>query len=78
VKLGFADGVGTQEDATHMAAEMAGLGDDYEVVEPPKKRMGIMSLLGRGDDDDWEGVVKRVLKTQLMNKPLYLMPGSWE
>lgn len=52
VELGFADKVGTFEDAAKMTAEMAGLGSDYEVIEAPKKRRAFWEIRGTDDDDN--------------------------
>ena len=90
VKLGFADQVGTREDAYNKAAELAGLGDNYEIFDPPKKRPGLLEMItGGGEDEDavtklsknfrgeLAGVVDHLLKTKFNNQPLYLMPGNW-
>jgi protease-4 len=59
VKLGFADEEGYFQDAVELAADMAKLGDDYEVFEIPKKRMSIFDLGGGDDrDDDMNSLVQ--------------------
>ncbi len=96
VKLGFADELGTYEDAVRLTATVAKLGDNYEVFEIPKKKMSIFDLGESGRDDDLNSlaeyademksaksdpfatVAKKILKTQFLNQPLYLMPGYWE
>lgn len=97
VKLGFADQVGFFQDAVKLAAKEAGLGEDFEVFDIPKKRMSIFDLGGGDQDDDLnslaeyadkmkgkvadlgvEAVVKKLLRTQYLNQPLYLAPGHWE
>lgn len=87
VELGFADDVGTLEDAFDLAAELSGLGDDYEVFEPPKVRPGLWDLLLGGEDDattmmPWktadakvDAALNSLLRLELANKPLLLMPG---
>lgn len=87
VELGFADDVGTLEDAFDLAAELSGLGDDYEVFEPPKVRPGLWDLLQGGEDDattmmPWktadakiDAALNSLLRLELANKPLLLMPG---
>lgn len=81
VKLGFADKVGTLEDAFVEAAKLAGLGDDYEVFELPKKRPGILEMLSGQEEDPYsktaDKILGKLLRTELANKPLYLMPGSY-
>lgn len=90
VELGFADKLGTYEDAIRLAAETAGLGKDFEIFEIPKKKRSIWDL-GDGSDDDplnsvlgskkssfgLEALAKQVIKADLLNQPLYLMPGYW-
>lgn len=91
VKNGFADGEGFLSDAVKLAASEAGLGEDYNFVEKPKKRFG-MSLFGGQEEDTLnmlkqqslfntqgvEKVMKSLLRSEFTNQPLYLMPGFWE
>lgn len=91
VELGFADKVGTFEDAVSLAAEMAHLGKDYELFEIPKKKKSLWDL-GDGTDSDplnglakqFQGntslneIVKMVARPELLNQPLFLMPGTWD
>lgn len=93
VELGFADQVGTYEDAVVTAAKLAKLGDDYEIFEIPKKKMSIFDLAG-GEDEDELGSLARLfgvttkksslelvqdaLQMQYLNQPMYLMPGYWK
>ena len=51
VELGFADKVGSYEDAVNLAAEMAHLGKGYEVFEVPKKKRSIFDF-GTEDHED--------------------------
>ncbi len=94
VKLGFADSLGTIDDAYKMASDLAGL-EDYEIFEPPKRRPGVFEMIsaqaGGGGEDEFEGhfnasrgldgalesAIKKLLHTELANRPLFLMPGSW-
>lgn len=89
VELGFADEIGTVDDAFDIAADLAGI-DDYDIVEPPKPRMGLWDLIRGGDEEDettlFKGsgldsqiakAVRAVFHPELMNKPLFLMPGSY-
>jgi protease IV len=84
VKVGLADQVGTVSDAFDLAAEMAGLKkDNYEIFEVPKPRPSFMEFItANNDSEDALGkvankVMDRVLRTELMNRPLFLMPGAW-
>lgn len=52
VKIGFADKEGFYDDAVKLTAELAGLGDNYDVFEVPKKRMSIFDLGGDEAQDD--------------------------
>ena len=80
VKLKLADEIGTTEDAYKLAAELAGLDEDnYEIFEPPKQRKTIFDILGGEEEEDAVTRIKSmfdsVMHSQLLNKPLYLMPG---
>ena len=44
VELGFADKVGSYQDAVNLTVETAGLGKDYEIFEVPKKKRSIFDL----------------------------------
>lgn len=78
VKLGFADQVGTFEDARRLAGEMAGLGKDPELFKPKKKRENIFELLGDASSEEsrFEKLAGRILNLDLSGRPLYLMPGA--
>lgn len=68
VKMGFADVVGYYDDAVKLAAELAKLGDNYEVFEIPKKRMSIFDLGGEDREDDVNSLAQYadVLKSKAM------------
>ena len=75
VELGFADSVGTLTDAIQLASELAELGDDYHLVEPPKKTNFMELLTGEAEGVSFE--LKKWLDLRNLNgRPLYLMPGS--
>jgi protease-4 len=86
VKLGLADEVGTVDHAFDVAAELAKMGD-FEIFEVPKRRPGILEMFGGGDEEAsstskladrvTDQVLDRVFKANLMNQPLFLMPGYW-
>ena len=90
IDLGFADEIGTVDDAFEIAADMAGI-DDYDIFEPPKPRASLMDFIRGGDDDDDATTLfhpkgmdaqigqalKSVLRLELANKPLFLMPGAY-
>jgi protease-4 len=90
VDLGFADQVGTEEDAIKTLAELAGVKDHYEIFEMPKNEPNIIERLINHDDEDYDSLFKgggiqaalssqieKVFRTQLLNRPLFLMPGYW-
>ena len=52
VKLGFADQLGTLDDAFKVAAEAAGLGSDFKIYEVPKSRPGWWDYFDQKDEDD--------------------------
>jgi protease-4 len=56
VQLGFADSLGTLDDAIKVAAETANLGTDYKLFEVPKKRPSIWDLIEQQEDDDLNSI----------------------
>lgn len=52
VKLGFADMVGSEEDATKALAELAGLGENYELFEAPKRQPTLIERVLEGDEGE--------------------------
>ncbi len=89
VKLKFADAEGTFEDAVRMAATMAKLGDDYKVVKPAKSKENWFEMIFDNREEDelnsttsagifsTSRLMKNVFKTELLNQPLFMMPGYW-
>lgn len=79
VKMGFADEVGTVDRAFELAAEMAKL-DDYDTFEVPKSRPNFLELLMEEEPESkiTKEVMNKVFRTNLVNRPLLLMPGIWE
>lgn len=51
VELGFADQIGSYQDAVNLTAQIAKLGKDYEVFEVPKKKRSIFDF-GTEDHED--------------------------
>ncbi len=51
VELGFADQIGSYQDAVNLTAEIAKLGKDFEVFEVPKKKRSIFDF-GTEDHED--------------------------
>lgn len=88
VKLGFADEVGTVDHAFDVAAKLANM-DDYEIFEIPKRRPSLFDFLQEDEEPTAkiekavaaqvaDGIFNQFLKADLINKPLYLMPGYWK
>lgn len=101
VKLGFADELGTFQDAVEYTAKLAKMGDDYDLYKPHKEqKYWFEYIIDQNDQEDdlnsvsnrdvqarigssdlvaagAEALLKKVLKTNLLNQPLYLMPGYW-
>ena len=78
VKLGFADSVGTWDDARLELGNMTGLGDNPEVFKV-KKRSRLMQFLGgdaSSETSSLSAVVREVLQTDLTARPLLLLPGA--
>lgn len=76
VKLGFADKIGTWDDARKMLGDMTGLGKDPEVFKPKKAR-SFMERLEEASESRFGGsAIEKVLHTKLNGTPLYLMPGA--
>lgn len=81
VELGFADETGTFQDAVKRTAELAELGDNYELYKPPRPRRSWWDFGGHQDEDSingLQGLVKSVLNLKGVNRPMYVMPGAWD
>lgn len=93
VKLGFADQVGSQEDAVKVLAKLAGVEKDYELFEAPKRQPSIFERILEGEDDEeseysrWsklfgrspspEQTLLQWIKLKGFNQPMAIMPGYW-
>lgn len=78
VKLGFADKVGTFEDARALIGEMTGLGSKPELFKPHSRRGQEFFAQFFDEDKDssrLRGVLNDVFHTQLRGQPLFLWPG---
>lgn len=75
VELGFADEVGTWEDARQALGQLVGLGKDPKVFKP-RKPQTFMEMLTEGEDPNpFESTLKQVFHTELKGQPLFLFPG---
>lgn len=81
VQLGFADKVGYLEDADKLAAELAGLGDKYEIFRVPKKKFSIWDFASSDEDDEeahtYVDKIRGFFGLNHLNRPMFLMPGYW-
>lgn len=77
VKLGFADQVGSWDDARKALGEMTGLGSDPEVFKAKKQR-GFMEFLeeASGGESRLTKWIDSRIGTELNARPLFLMPGA--
>ena len=76
VKLGFADQVGSWDDARKLLGEMAGLGKDPEVFKGKKKR-GVLEVFEEASESRFFGkMAEQLLHSELSGKPLLILPGA--
>lgn len=77
VRLGFADQVGTYEDALRIAGKLAGLGSKPKLFQPPAKPWDWRELINPPPALPEPSVaeVAQSLQAELSGKPLFLMPG---
>lgn len=77
VKLGFADTLGTWDDARKALGEMVGLGANPEIFKP-KKRRGFMELFedAQTSESKLNKIAQDIFKTELNARPLFILPGA--
>ncbi|MBK7844358.1 MAG: S49 family peptidase [Bdellovibrionales bacterium] len=82
VRLGFADQVGSFEDALRVAGNLAGLGANPKLFRPrslPSASSGFWQdrfRVNSSAENITESTQLKDLRAQLLGRPLYLMPGS--
>jgi protease IV len=77
VKLGFADKIGSWDDARRELGEMTGLGKDVEIFKA-RKRKGFFDFLEEASSESrMAKTAEKLLHLQLNAKPLFLMPGAF-
>jgi protease IV len=82
VQLGFADSVGTEDDALKLTAEMAGLKEGhYDLFEIPRKKKSIWDLGEEEQQDTINGLVSgnsksSLLVDQIINKTFKKVLGA--
>lgn len=83
VKLGFADMVGSYNEAGFLLAELAGVSKDYELYEQPKRQPSFIEKLIEGEDEDSEWSLApqkkllQLIKQKGFNRPMAILPGFW-
>lgn len=77
VKLGFADSMGSWDDARKVIGELAGLGATPEMFKP-KKHQGFMDMLqeASGSESHFKAFTSELLQTELNAQPLFILPGA--
>ncbi|MEK6555500.1 MAG: signal peptide peptidase SppA [Bdellovibrionota bacterium] len=82
VKLGFADEIGTFQDAIRTVGQLSGIGEEPELFEPPKKRPSLSEIFAEIATNlkgfGVEGTINQMLRPELLGRPLFLMPGSYQ
>jgi ClpP class serine protease len=78
VKWGFADSIGTWDDARRTLGQMAGLGDDPQAFKVKKrsKLLGFLEETLSSETSKFSAVLGQVLQTELSARPLLLLPGA--
>lgn len=76
VKLGFADVIGTWDDARKLVGQMSGLGDDPETFKAHKRR-SFFEMLEEASETRFPGrLAKELFKVELNGRPLFVLPGA--
>src|SRR5208283_4048842 len=78
VKLGFADSVGTWDDARRTLGQMTGLGDNPEVFKLKKrnKLLEFFEASSTSETSNVSAVLRDFFQTELSARPLLLLPGA--
>jgi protease-4 len=77
VKLGFADTVGTFDDARKALGQLTGLGDDPEMFKPRRPRsLRELFMEEANTETRFSKVAEEVLQLKLSAQPLFLFPGA--
>lgn len=77
VSLGFADSVGTLEDATRIVGQLSGLGVNPEIFSPKSKKPELLEKIFSISKQKLssEEFIKEFAGIRLLGQPLFLMPG---
>lgn len=80
VKLGFADQIGTYDDALRIAGELGGISGEPKVFAPKRRSKMFMELFEDASQDSKlektiRGLFEETFHTKLMGQALFIMPG---
>jgi protease IV len=76
VKLGFADEVGSWDDARKMLGKMTGLGDDPEIFKAKKHRGFFDYIEEASGESRFNKWAEQFVGAKLNARPLFLLPGA--
>lgn len=80
VKLGFADAIGTLDDAKRLLGEMTGLGAKPKIFKPrPNRSQEWLEMLGLEEEGQSQSLLKMIentFQTHLQGRPLLIWPGA--
>jgi len=78
VKNGLADSLGGLDEAVAEAGKLAGIKGKPEMFMAPKSHRHIWDMVQGGDEDDdlLGALVRKMMGTDLVGKPLFLMMGA--
>lgn len=80
VKLGFADQIGTYDDALKLAGELAGISGEPHVFAPKKRTKLFLEIFDEASQESKVGnaitnLFENTFQLNLMGRPLFIMPG---
>lgn len=77
VKLGFADEVGSWDDARAALGEMAGLGNDPEVFKAKKPRpFSVQAWIDESSESKMSKILSQLTAIQTSGQPMFILPGA--
>lgn len=77
VKMGFADQVGSWDDARKLLGEMTGLGEDPETFKAKKKKSMFDYFEDASSESKFHNLFKQVTSADLKGQPLFILPGAY-
>ena len=76
VKLGFADDIGTWDDARKILGKLVGLGDDPKTVKAKKPKGMFQMLQEASSETKFKEIAEQLFQTKLQGQPLFMLPGA--